>query len=459
MTARVWIDVEDLFIYAAAGHRPSGIQRLEFELCRALVGLRPDRISFVRHARGQRLRAIPWEDVEALMDEMSSRESKKAGECPSSDPIRRKHSIKKTLASLVPRRIRKLVRRRLDALRPLAEEPSSADDFAARPGEILAAFGSPWISDDYHSHDQKAVCEKGLRFAMLVYDLIPLRRPDWFGGDGTTNRFQAWFEDAVQRADVILTISAATAADVSVYARNARLALGTSPAPIPIGTGFTTGRQNIAPAKSIRLPPPDSYALFVSTIEARKNHALLVRVWQLMLENMPPESIPTLVFAGRVGWLVSDLMQQLRNSNFLGSKIVHIESPTDEELETLYGGCLFTLYPSFFEVWGLPVTESHAFGRPCIASKATSLPEAGGSLARYIDPDNATDAYRIIRETIEDRAALATWRDRVRNEFRPVEWSQSAQAVLEALDGVETDIQAADRPVCPLCDHQLCKTV
>jgi glycosyltransferase involved in cell wall biosynthesis len=185
---------------------------------------------------------------------------------------------------------------------------------------------------------------------------------------------------------------------------------------------------------SSRLPPPNSYALIVSTIEARKNHALLFAVWRRLLEDMPAATVPTLVFAGRTGWLVSDLMQQLRNSNFLDGKIVHIESPTDQELEALYDGCLFTVFPSFYEGWGLPVTESHAFGRPCIASKTTSLPEAGGSLARYIDPDNTTDAYRVIRGTIEDRASLREWRNRVQREFRPVEWSQSAWAVLRVLD-------------------------
>jgi glycosyltransferase involved in cell wall biosynthesis len=103
------------------------------------------------------------------------------------------------------------------------------------------------------------------------------------------------------------------------------------------------------------------------------------------------------------------------------------------------------LFPSFYEGWGLPITESHAFGRPCIISKTTSLPEAGGSLARYIDPDNTTDAYRVIRETIQDQAGLREWRDRVRREFRPVEWSQSARAVLKALD-VTKDASSAREP-------------
>ena len=97
--------------------------------------------------------------------------------------------------------------------------------------------------------------------------------------------------------------------------------------------------------RSARLPPPGSYALIVSTIEARKNHLLLFRVWRRMLEEMPPERVPTLVFAGRIGWLVADLMQQIANTDNLGGKLMIIESPSDAELAALYDGCLFTLFP------------------------------------------------------------------------------------------------------------------
>jgi hypothetical protein len=79
------------------------------------------------------------------------------------------------------------------------------------------------------------------------------------------------------------------------------------------------------------------------------------------------------------------------------------------------------------------VSESLSFGKPCIVSNATSLPEAGGSLARYFDPDDGTEAYRLIRETITDRAGLRRWHERVCREFRPVPWRQTAGALMEAL--------------------------
>ena len=99
----------------------------------------------------------------------------------------------------------------------------------------------------------------------------------------------------------------------------------------------------------------------------------------------------------------------------------------------LYAGCLFTVYPSFFEGWGLPVTESLSFGKPCLISNRTSLPEAGGKLARCLDPDDLNAWYSAIRGLLEDRAELACWAARIRRDYRATAWSDSVDALLAGL--------------------------
>ena len=66
----------------------------------------------------------------------------------------------------------------------------------------------------------------------------------------------------------------------------------------------------------------------------------------------------------------------------------------------------------------MPVTESLAHGKPCLVARTTSLPEAGGALARYFDPDNLRDAVEAVRILIEDRAGLAAWEMEVRTGFQ-----------------------------------------
>jgi glycosyltransferase involved in cell wall biosynthesis len=470
---RIWIDVEDLIRYSKLGMRPSGIQRLEFELCRALYGLpqTKGRVFFVRHDQVHKeLVAIPWEAVETAYTLITSRDSAELKAV--SLAARARSFLEESTRALSPE-LRKAILLQIGVLISLsrlmraraaqlarqfnrwrsrntraARYHALTDHFAttAEPGDVLAVFGAAWVVSEFTSCIERAMHEKGLRLALLIYDIIPLRRPEWFK-EQLANAFRIWFGGILPLADTIFTISASTARDLTCYAHSAELALRAAPTPIPIGTGF---KKNDAPRPqpghelSSRLPPADSYALVVSTIEVRKNHLLLFRVWRRLLDDMPAELVPTLVFAGQVGWLVADLMEQLHASRFLDGKIIHIDSPTDQELEVLYDGCLFTLFPSLYEGWGLPVTESHAFGRPCIASSTSSLPEAGGSLARYIDSESTSDAYRVIRETIEDRAGLRAWGDRVRREFKPVEWSQSARAVLKVLDTTEDASNAAE---------------
>jgi glycosyltransferase involved in cell wall biosynthesis len=315
-----------------------------------------------------------------------------------------------------------------------------------QPGDVLFAPGAAWHHPDYAGMIRAAQEIHSVRVALLIHDIIPVRRPEWCD-PSHVKVFRAWVDSVLPLCDTIFSNSRATAKEVLDYARLQNLTLRDTIHPIPIGTGFAPSRSvnELPPVETPALPglpSPGSYVLFVSTVEARKNHTFLFRIWILLLEQMAAEKVPTLVFAGRVGWLVQDLMQQLRNTNFLNGKIVLVEHPNDAELVALYRGCRFTVYPSLYEGWGLPVTESLAFGKPCVISDQASLPEAGGSLARYFDPEDVGNALRIIRATIEDDEGLAAWEAQVMREFRRVPWAESAHEVMRYLQPEQPSMAA-----------------
>ena len=311
-----------------------------------------------------------------------------------------------------------------------ATAPSSVR-LAAQSGDIFLILGAAWTRPQYGLLLQQIREQYRLEPWVLLYDLIPLRRPEWCVAE-LVESFTAWLTATLPQCRKLFAISRATATDVEMYAREVGISLAGPVEPVPIGTGFglATPHREQMEIRPRGLPAHGSYALFVSTLEARKNHMLLFRLWRRLLADLPRDRVPTLVFAGRVGWLVADLMQQLENAEWLGGKIRLIRDPSDAELLALYAGCQFTLFPSLFEGWGLPVTESLALGRPCVSSNGTSLPEAGGDLARYFDPENLDDAYRAVRAVIDDPSDLAAWRDRVARDFRHVPWSTTADAIL-----------------------------
>lgn len=335
------------------------------------------------------------------------------------------------------------LRAALRLLRPRPRPPTGETatggvplDGLARPGDVLAAFGAPWFGASHPSLLREARARLGLRVALLIYDIIPLRRPEWCD-PGMASLFRDWVHAALPQADMLFAISRATADDLRQHAARAGITLAGPVLPVPVGSGFAAP----APARQApRLAPPGAYVLFVSTLEARKNHLLLVRAWRRLLEEQPEDEVPFLVFAGRIGFMVGDLLQELRNSLFLGGKVLLIEHPDDAELAALYQGCLFTVFPSLYEGWGLPVTESLAFGKPCLAARATALPEAGGNLARYFDPESLPDALRALRAVLDDRAGLRDWEATVRREFRPVPWADMAHAIIDGLAGADADV-------------------
>ena len=452
MACTIWIDVEDLLQYALSFRRPSGIQRLACELYGAMQHDFPDRVRFVRQ---DRLRGgfvtVDWAEVTgrfaAKADPVAAGASPPRFAGPARQRLRRwlerlpAEMRVPLLAALRAQatafaELAASLRAGLRLLRRRQPTPAGAPpagglplDGLARAGDVLATFGAPWFGSSHPALLRDARTRLGMRVALLLHDIIPLRRPEWCE-PAMTGLFCDWFHAALPQADILFAVSRATAEDVRLHAGRAGLRLAAPVLPVPIGSGFTLPP---AAAPDPRLPAPGSYVLFVSTLEARKNHVLLVRAWRRLLEQMPPDDVPLLVFAGRIGFMVADLLDELRNSRFLGGKLVLVEHPDDADLAALYRGCLFTVFPSLYEGWGLPVTESLAFGKPCLAARATSLPEAGGRLARYFDPESVPDAVRALRAVLDDRAGLRDWEAQVRREFRPVPWTETARAVVDGL--------------------------
>src|SRR5262249_54027712 len=149
------------------------------------------------------------------------------------------------------------------------------------------------------------------------------------------------------------------------------------------------------------------FVLSVSTIEARKNHELLYHVWDRLVARHG-DRVPPLVLAGMVGWGVPDLLTRIRLNPRLAGKGLILDHVDDHELLWLYEHSLFTLFPSFYEGWGLPVAESLTLGRPCIVSNAGAVLEASQRLVPALDPLDFGAWYAEIERWLFDPSALAS---------------------------------------------------
>src|SRR5262249_15567171 len=116
----------------------------------------------------------------------------------------------------------------------------------------------------------------------------------------------------------------------------------------------------------------EPFLLFVSTIESRKNHQVLCRAYA-QLVDWGVTGLPRLVFAGGVGHGGRQVIDEIAADHRLRDRVTVLSGASDTELVALYERCLFTLFPSLYEGWGLPVSEALSAGKFCISSNQGSL--------------------------------------------------------------------------------------
>jgi glycosyltransferase involved in cell wall biosynthesis len=308
------------------------------------------------------------------------------------------------------------------ALRSDSENPTAASVPFAR-GDVLFSAGLSWDIPNFGGIVYGLKKEVGFHFVPLIYDMIPHWFPHFFG-PGLTPSYQGWAADVLWAADVVLTISENSKRDVIAFARQA----GTPEPPVEVirlGDNLPSECDSGTAPPGSGLTRDEPFVLTVGTIEVRKNHLLAYQVWRRLIEECGSRA-PKLVIVGRQGWLSGDLLTQIQSDPLTRGRVVVLTDVADADLGWLYRHCLFTMYPSHYEGWGLPVAESLCHGKYCVASRASSLPEVGGKLIAYHDPLDLPECLRLVREALSED--FRTRREElIRTSYRPTRWSETAK--------------------------------
>ena len=259
------------------------------------------------------------------------------------------------------------------------------------------------------------------RYVPMVHDFIPLSFPH-FVTPGYDAFLADYFGELIWLADYSMCNSQSTRGDWVRFCDE----FG---ADVP-GQAFPLGCDLPAAAKT-ELPAPlrgKRFALFVSTIEPRKNHRVLYDAWDRCVRSgAVDKERDRLVFVGRIGWAVDDLMRELSANPATRDSILILNDVDDDTLATLYRECAFVLFPSFWEGYGIPVAEALGYGKPCISSDAGSLCEIGGDLVMRIDPKDTIRWAEAVARYMGAQNELDDWSARIRAAHRPVTWDASAE--------------------------------
>jgi glycosyltransferase involved in cell wall biosynthesis len=124
------------------------------------------------------------------------------------------------------------------------------------------------------------------------------------------------------------------------------------------------------------------YALYVGTVEPRKNVLTVVRAVASLRRN---GSSVSLVLMGGRGWVNEETLAELAAAEADGTAVVTGYRP-DNERDALFASASCLVLPSIYEGFGLPLLEAMERGLPCVVSTAPVFEEVAGDAALRVDP-------------------------------------------------------------------------
>src|SRR5260370_24962451 len=271
------------------------------------------------------------------------------------------------------RRAKRLARR-------LRVEPLLLGPRALR-AQLRATVDQPvYLLVSHHHLEKRRVItrlkERGnASFVCLIHDLIPIEFPE-YALPGQDEKHRRRIATAAAFADAVIVNSCVTRDSFQPYLERA----GRAPPVLvaPFGVDLPAMPANGQP------PYQAPYFVYVSTIEARKNHLLLLNLWRRLVEEFGGAA-PRLVLVGQRGWETETAIDMLERCPALRGVVLERNHFADSEMARLLTGAQALLLPSLAEGFGFPLVEALALGVPALCSDIKALRETGAGVPEYFD--------------------------------------------------------------------------
>lgn len=307
--------------------------------------------------------------------------------------------------------------------------------FVMRNNGHIISVGLDW---DYTPTDEMyKLCERtGAELTLFCHDTIPILFPELCVRSDFDQTFKKHLTDAAHAAKRIICNSHNTKKDLERFFRDASL-LSVPDIRVCVGAAhFDDDLPDLTEDQAgiIRnLIHCGKYVLYVSSIEARKNHRMLVNIWrELYLER--GNDCPQLVFVGMKGWGTKDLLNQVYHMHATkAGKIIVLDSVSDDLLKHIYANADFCLFPSIYEGWGLSASEALSYGKVVISSSGSALQEATGGLAPSYHPLDFLAWKKEIETLLDDRIYKMSLERKIRHTNKHRSWNDFGKEFCQIL--------------------------
>ncbi len=259
----------------------------------------------------------------------------------------------------------------------------------------------------------------------LHYDIIPINQPEYVRPE-SIEKFKEFILAHGRYTKYFICISQYSLNCLKNYMKDRYPNSQVKYFHIPLGSFEFLQNEKI----NNSLKRHKKYLLCVGTIDKRKNQEIVIDCLDSILESHPDLQ---LVIAGTNGWGSERIIDRIQNHKYLGINLFWYEGLNDAELSYLYSNAFLTIVPSNVEGYGLSVIESLSFGSIVLSSTGGALPEVGGDLVEYFDPNKMDELYFLILKHLEDNNHHIHQKKKIKT-FKPTTWKESASHLLSIIE-------------------------
>jgi len=190
----------------------------------------------------------------------------------------------------------------------------------------------------------------------------------------------------------------------------------------------------IAFKKKYKLKRP--FALCVGIGKKHKNVDFVVRSLKTLWDGDLDLDFCIAGTSGKLPGYLAEALEGFEHS----SRIRILPFFENSELPLLYGAADVFIMPSLLEGFGFPLAEAMACGTPVVSSNRSSLPEVGGEVPLYFDPEQESELREAILRILENKSIRSRMKKEGPAQARTFTWKAHVDALIPLYEQVASGL-------------------